>query len=88
MKIIEVYLQEEKFNPRLNCTVSGAWVAKYENGIEVAICRDYEASNSKEALAQNICPPFPPATGAVPWTPKQIREYDQEQRNQLPQALL
>ena len=51
MKIIEVYLQEEKFNPRLNCTVSGAWVARYENGIEVAICRDYEASTSKEALA-------------------------------------
>lgn len=51
MKIIEVYLQEKKFNPRLNCTVSGAWVARYENGIEVAICRDYEASTSKEALA-------------------------------------
>jgi hypothetical protein len=51
MKIIEVYLQEEKFNPRLNCTVSGAWVARYENGIEVAICRDYEASTSKEALS-------------------------------------
>ena len=37
---------------------------------------------------QSICPPFPPATGAVPWTAKQIREYDQEQLNKLPQALI
>jgi len=51
MKIVEVYLQQEKFNPRLNCTVSGAWVAVYDNGIELAICRDYEASTSKEALS-------------------------------------
>jgi hypothetical protein len=51
MKIVEVYLQEEQFNPRLNCTVSGAWIAVYDNGIEVAICRDDEASSSKEALA-------------------------------------
>ena len=51
MKIVEIYCQEEKFNPRLNCTVSGAWVAVYDNGIEVAVCRDYEASSAKEALA-------------------------------------
>ena len=50
MKIVEIYCQEEKFNPRLNCTVSGAWMVRYENGIEVPICRDYEASNSEEAL--------------------------------------
>ena len=51
MKIAEIYCQEEKFNPRLNCTVPGAWVAVYENGIEVAICRDYQVSSSKEALS-------------------------------------
>jgi len=51
MKIVEIYCQEEKFNPRLNCTVSGAWMVRYENGLEVPICRDYEASNSKEALS-------------------------------------
>jgi hypothetical protein len=51
MKIVEVYLQQEKFNSRLNCTISGAWIAVYDNGIELAICRDYEASNSKEALS-------------------------------------
>lgn len=32
--------------------------------------------------------PFPPATGPVPWTAKQIREYEQQQRNQLPEAPL
>jgi hypothetical protein len=32
--------------------------------------------------------PFPPATGAVPWTAKQIKEYAQQQRAQLPEAPL
>jgi hypothetical protein len=32
--------------------------------------------------------PFPPATGAVPWTAKQIKEYEQAQRAQLPEAPL
>jgi hypothetical protein len=32
--------------------------------------------------------PFPPATGAVPWTAKQIKAYQQAQRAQLPEALL
>jgi hypothetical protein len=30
--------------------------------------------------------PFPPATGAVPWTAKQIKQYNQQQRNQIPDA--
>ena len=51
MKIVEIYCQEEQFNHRLNCTVSGAWMVRYANGIEVPICRDYEASDSKEALS-------------------------------------
>jgi hypothetical protein len=32
--------------------------------------------------------PFPPATGPVPWTAKQVREYEAQQRNQLPEAPL
>jgi hypothetical protein len=32
--------------------------------------------------------PFPPATGAVPWTAKQIKEYNQAQRAQLPESPL
>jgi len=30
--------------------------------------------------------PFPPATGAVPWTAKQIKAYNQAQRAQLPES--
>jgi len=32
------------------------------------------------------CFPFPPATGAVPWTAKQIKEYEEQQRQQLPES--
>jgi len=32
--------------------------------------------------------PFPPATGAVSWTAKQIKAYQQAQRAQLPEAPL
>jgi hypothetical protein len=32
--------------------------------------------------------PFPPATGAVPWTSKQEQAYQQAQRAQLPEAPL
>jgi hypothetical protein len=30
--------------------------------------------------------PFPPATGAVPWTAKQIKQYNHQQRQQMPDA--
>jgi len=30
--------------------------------------------------------PFPPATGPMPWTRKQIKEYELQQRKQLPDA--
>ena len=32
--------------------------------------------------------PFPPPTGPVPWTAKQIKEYEQQQRAKLPEAPL
>jgi hypothetical protein len=32
--------------------------------------------------------PFPPATGAVPWTAKQVKEYAQQQRQQTEDAPL
>ena len=32
--------------------------------------------------------PFPPPTGPVPWTPKQIREYAEKKRQQLPESPL
>ena len=30
--------------------------------------------------------PFPPPEGPTPWTRKQIREYDQKQLDQMPDA--
>jgi hypothetical protein len=30
--------------------------------------------------------PFPPATGPIPWTKKQIEEHARRQRDQLPDA--
>ncbi len=30
--------------------------------------------------------PFPPPTGPVPWTPKQQREYQRQQREEMPDA--
>lgn len=50
-KITEVYLQAEYFNPRLNCTIPAAWVAVFNNGHEVAICREWEASTAEDAQA-------------------------------------
>lgn len=32
--------------------------------------------------------PFPPLGGPVPWTAKQIAEYERQQREQLPEAPL
>ena len=32
--------------------------------------------------------PFPPATGPVPWTPKQIKSYEKQQREQREEAPL
>ncbi len=49
MKIREVYLDEERYNPRIRATVPAAWVAVYENGCTVSICRDYEAASADEA---------------------------------------
>lgn len=30
--------------------------------------------------------PFPPITGPIPWTKKQIEDYARQQREQLPKA--
>jgi len=51
-RVVEVYVQNERFNPRIQATVPGAWIAVHANGCEVAICRDYEARD--EAHAREI----------------------------------
>jgi len=50
MKLLEIYLQPERYNARLRATVPGAWMAVYDNGYEVPICPDYKAANEDEAL--------------------------------------
>lgn len=30
--------------------------------------------------------PFPPPGGPIPWTPKQVKEYERQQRDQMPEA--
>jgi hypothetical protein len=32
--------------------------------------------------------PFPPATGPTPWTPEQIKQYEQQKRDNVGEALL
>ena len=51
IKITEIFLKSEYFNPVLNCTVPGAWTAVFSNGFEVAICREWEASTAEDAQA-------------------------------------
>jgi len=45
-------------------------------------------SHVKEIAKNKHDWPFPPTTGAVPWTAKQIKAYQQAQRAQLPEAPL
>jgi hypothetical protein len=49
MKLIDVYVQEERYNSRIKATVPPWWVAVYDNGAEMAICPDYKAKNAEEA---------------------------------------
>jgi hypothetical protein len=51
IKITEVYLQPEYFLHHLNCTIPAAWMAVFNNGHEVAICREWEASTPEDAQA-------------------------------------
>ena len=49
MKIVEIYLQPERYNPRIKATVSGAWMAVLANGDEFPICADYQAKSADHA---------------------------------------
>jgi len=51
IKITEIYLQHEYFNYRLNCTIPAAWIAVFNNGHEVPVCREWEASTKEDAQA-------------------------------------
>ncbi len=49
--LIEVYLKSEFYNPRVKATIPGAWIAVFDDGIEVAVCRAHEARTGAEAVA-------------------------------------
>lgn len=51
IKITEIYLKPEYFNHRVNATISGAWIAVFNNDHEVAICREWEAATAEDAQA-------------------------------------
>ena len=53
-----------------------------ENATELVL----SLQTKKMTIMNNF--PFPPATGAVPWTAKQIKEHAQQQRAQTEDALL
>jgi hypothetical protein len=64
-----------------------------ENAKELAVIQNSTGmtimSNVKKIVKiKHDAWPFPPATGAVPWTVKQIKAYQQAQRAQLPEAPL
>lgn len=50
MKIINVYLDAERYNPRIRATVPGAWIGEDAKGRTVVLCREYDAPNAAEAL--------------------------------------
>jgi hypothetical protein len=49
MKLVEIYLQPERYNARIKATIPAWWVAVYDNGEEQSICPDYVASNPAQA---------------------------------------
>jgi hypothetical protein len=49
MKIVEIYLQQARYNSRIKATVGGAWMAVLANGDEFPICADYQAKSADHA---------------------------------------
>ncbi|MEI7757680.1 MAG: hypothetical protein WCI80_01415 [Bacteroidota bacterium] len=49
MKLIEIYKQEQRYNPRIKATVGGAWIGVLANGDEFPICADYQAKSADHA---------------------------------------
>ena len=54
MNIVEIYLQPERYNPRIRASVPGAWIAVRSDGNEYPVCPDYAASNADDVF-EIIC---------------------------------
>ena len=48
MKIVEIYLQPERYNPRVQATIPGCWMAVRSDGNEYPVCADYQAKNEAQ----------------------------------------
>jgi len=50
--------------------------------------KTYDTTRTRQPKKQNQIAnwPFPPATGAVPWTKKQIKEYEQKKLDETEEA--
>jgi hypothetical protein len=49
MKLVEIYLQPERYNARVKATIPAWWIAVYDNGTEQSICPDYAAKDAEHA---------------------------------------
>jgi hypothetical protein len=50
MNIVEIYLQPERYNPRVRATIPGAWMAVRSDGSEYPVGASYSFSNAEQAL--------------------------------------
>lgn len=50
MKIVEIYLQPKRYNPRVKATIPGAWMAVRSDGSEYPVGASYSFSNAEQAL--------------------------------------
>jgi len=51
MNIVEIYLQPERYNPRVQAIIPGCWMAVRSDGNEYPVCAEYSASNAEEVFA-------------------------------------
>lgn len=51
MNIVEIYLQPERYNPRVEATIPGCWMAVRSDGNEYPVGADYSFNNADEVLA-------------------------------------
>ncbi len=49
MKLIEIYVDEPRYNDVIDAAMPGWRVAEYDNGVIQSICPEYEAEDAAEA---------------------------------------
>ena len=49
--IVDAYLDEERYNPRIRATVPASWVVVFSDGQTCAVCDGWDASTKEQAIA-------------------------------------